>query len=186
MFHVRGPVTGNERSPMATNRDRGTKRISVSADDLSRRLESMSATRCSDDDRYGAARSWSPEDQRRNLEVDSIDSTQPVQLHQGWRYVVWPPEIEDRSCHHIDDRQGMVKDSRWCIRRALLFFTNPPPAVAKAHRMGPRGCWKSLDWLKSCCCEISRSMPRRLRSAFISIDFLKLANLNCSDADWCL
>jgi len=30
LFHVRGPVTGNERSPTVTNRDRGTKRISVS------------------------------------------------------------------------------------------------------------------------------------------------------------
>jgi len=59
LFHVRGPVTGNERSPTVTNRDRGTKRISVSADELSRRLESMSTTRwwC-DDDRYGGARSW--------------------------------------------------------------------------------------------------------------------------------
>jgi len=43
------------------------------------------------------------EDQRRNLEVDSIDRTQPVQFHQGWRYVVRPPEIEDRSYRHIDD-----------------------------------------------------------------------------------
>jgi len=53
LFHVRGLVIGNERSPTVTNQDCGTKRISVSADDLSRRLESMSATRCSDDDRYG-------------------------------------------------------------------------------------------------------------------------------------
>jgi len=43
------------------------------------------------------------EDQRRNLEVDSIDRTQPVQFHQGWRYVVRPPDIEDRSCRRIDD-----------------------------------------------------------------------------------
>jgi len=43
------------------------------------------------------------EDQRRNLEVDLIDGTQPVQFHQGWRYVVRPPEIEDRSCRRIDD-----------------------------------------------------------------------------------
>jgi len=43
------------------------------------------------------------EDKRRNLEVDSIDRTQPVQFHQGWRYVVRPPEIEDRSCRRIDD-----------------------------------------------------------------------------------
>jgi len=43
------------------------------------------------------------EDQRRNLEVDLIDRTQPVQFHQGWRYVVRPPEIEDRSSHRIDD-----------------------------------------------------------------------------------
>jgi len=49
LFHARGPVIGNKRSPTVTNRDRGTKRISVSADDLSRRLESMSTTRCSDD-----------------------------------------------------------------------------------------------------------------------------------------
>jgi len=48
LFHVRGPVTGNERSPTVTNRERGTKRISVSTVDLNRRLESMSATRCSD------------------------------------------------------------------------------------------------------------------------------------------
>jgi len=34
LFHVRGPVTGNERSPTLTNRDRGTKRISVSADEM--------------------------------------------------------------------------------------------------------------------------------------------------------
>jgi len=43
------------------------------------------------------------EDQRRNLEVDSIDRTRTVQFHQGWRYVVRPPEIEDRSCRRIDD-----------------------------------------------------------------------------------
>jgi len=43
------------------------------------------------------------EDQRRNLEVDSIDCTQLVQFHQGWRYVVRPPLIEDRSCRHIHD-----------------------------------------------------------------------------------
>jgi len=43
------------------------------------------------------------EDQRRNLEVDSIDCTQPVQFHQGWRHVVRPPEIEDQSCRRIDD-----------------------------------------------------------------------------------
>jgi len=48
LFHVRGPVIGNERSSTVTNRGRGTKRISVSDDDLSRRLESMSATRYSD------------------------------------------------------------------------------------------------------------------------------------------
>jgi len=29
------------------------------------------------------------EDQRRNLEVDSIDRTQPVQFHQAWRYVMF-------------------------------------------------------------------------------------------------
>jgi len=45
LFHVRGTATGNERSPTVTNRDRGTSRMSISADDLSRRLESMSATR---------------------------------------------------------------------------------------------------------------------------------------------
>jgi len=43
------------------------------------------------------------EDQRRNLEVDSIECTQPVQFHQGWRYVVRPLEIEDRFCRRIDD-----------------------------------------------------------------------------------
>jgi len=43
------------------------------------------------------------EDQRRNLEVDSIDCTQPVQFNQGWRYVVRPPQIEDRSCRRVDD-----------------------------------------------------------------------------------
>jgi len=43
------------------------------------------------------------EDQRSNLEVDAIGRTQPVQFHQGWRYVVRPPEIEDRSCRRIDD-----------------------------------------------------------------------------------
>jgi len=43
------------------------------------------------------------EDQCRNLEVDSIDCTQPVQFHQGWRYVVRQPQIEDRSCPRIDD-----------------------------------------------------------------------------------
>jgi len=51
LFQVRGPVTGNERLPTVTNRYRDTKRISVSADDISRRLESMSVTRCGDDDR---------------------------------------------------------------------------------------------------------------------------------------
>jgi len=56
LFHDRDPVTGNERSPTVTNQDRGTKRISVSADDLSRRLESMSATRCSNDDRCDYAK----------------------------------------------------------------------------------------------------------------------------------
>jgi len=43
------------------------------------------------------------DDQRQNLEVDSIDCTQPVQFHQGWRNVVRPPEIEDRSCRRIDE-----------------------------------------------------------------------------------
>jgi len=43
------------------------------------------------------------EDQRRNLEVDSIDCTQPVQFYQGRRYVVRPPQIEDRSWRRIDD-----------------------------------------------------------------------------------
>jgi len=43
------------------------------------------------------------EDQRRNLEVDSIDRTQPEQFHQGWRYVVRPPELDDRSCRRFDD-----------------------------------------------------------------------------------
>jgi len=43
------------------------------------------------------------EDQRRNLEVHSINCTLPVQFHQGWRYVVRPPQIEDRSCRRIDD-----------------------------------------------------------------------------------
>jgi len=38
LFHVRGPVNGNRRSPTVTNREGNTKRISVSADDLSRRL----------------------------------------------------------------------------------------------------------------------------------------------------
>jgi len=38
------------------------------------------------------------EDQRRNLKEDSIGRTQPVQFHQGWRYVVRSPEMEDRSC----------------------------------------------------------------------------------------
>jgi len=52
LFHVRGPVTGNERSPTVTNLDRGTKTISVSADDLSLRLQH-------DDNGYGGARSWS-------------------------------------------------------------------------------------------------------------------------------
>jgi len=37
-------VNGNEQSPTVTNRDHGTKRISVSADDLSRRLESAMTT----------------------------------------------------------------------------------------------------------------------------------------------
>ena len=45
LLHVRGPATGNERSPMVTNQDRGTRRTQVSADDLSRRLEPTSATR---------------------------------------------------------------------------------------------------------------------------------------------
>jgi len=43
------------------------------------------------------------EDQRRNREVDLINGTQPLQFHQGWRYVVRPPEIEDRPCRRIDD-----------------------------------------------------------------------------------
>jgi len=43
------------------------------------------------------------EDQRRSLEVDSIDRTQPVQFHPGWCYAVRPPQIEDRSCRRIDD-----------------------------------------------------------------------------------
>jgi len=48
------------------------------------------------------------EDQRRNLEVDSIDRTQPVQFHQGWRYVVRPPEIEDRSCRRNNGQMRSV------------------------------------------------------------------------------
>jgi len=32
-----------------------------------------------------------------------IDRTQPVPVHQNWRCVVRPPEIEDRSCRRIDD-----------------------------------------------------------------------------------
>jgi len=48
------------------------------------------------------------EDQRRNLEVDSIDRTQPVQFHQGWRYVVRPPEIEDCIHHFTPHRLWIV------------------------------------------------------------------------------
>jgi len=78
LFHVLGPVTGNERSPTVTNRDRGTKRILVSADNLSLRLESMSATRCSDDDRYGGARLW----RQRKTNVATLKSTQSTALNQ--------------------------------------------------------------------------------------------------------
>jgi len=76
----RGVVQGSviERSPTVTNLVRGTKRISVSADDLSRRLESMSATRCSDDDRYGGARSW----RQRKTNVATLKSTRSTILNQ--------------------------------------------------------------------------------------------------------
>jgi len=50
LFYVRSLVPGKERSPTVTNRDRSTSRMSVSVGDLSRRVESMYATRCSDDD----------------------------------------------------------------------------------------------------------------------------------------
>jgi len=76
LSHVRGPVTRNERSPTVTNQDRGTKRIS--ADDLSRRVESMSATRCSDDDRYGGARSW----RQRKTNIATLKSTRLTALNQ--------------------------------------------------------------------------------------------------------
>jgi len=78
LFHVRGPVIGNERSPTVTNRDCGTKRISVSADDLSRRLEPMSATWWSDADRYGGARSW----RQRKTYVATLKSTRSTALNQ--------------------------------------------------------------------------------------------------------
>jgi hypothetical protein len=90
LVHVCGPVTRNERSPTVTNRDRDTKGISVLADDLSRlrssantddlsrRPESMSATRCSDDDRYGGARSW----RQRKTNVATLKSTLSTALNQ--------------------------------------------------------------------------------------------------------
>ena len=57
LFHVRGPATGNEWSLTVTNRDCGTRSISVSVDDLSQCLDSTSATRWNVEDRYGGARS---------------------------------------------------------------------------------------------------------------------------------
>jgi len=58
-FFVSSNVHGCLRRVSESDRPRlsAATRISVSADDLSRRLESMSATRCGDDDRYGGARS---------------------------------------------------------------------------------------------------------------------------------
>jgi len=50
LFHVRCPVTGNKRLLTVTNRGCSTSTMSVSADDLSWRLESKSATQCSNDD----------------------------------------------------------------------------------------------------------------------------------------
>jgi len=55
------------------------------------------------------------EDQRRNLEVNSIDRTQPVQFHQGWRYVVQQPEIDGRSCRRID---GGLQTTKLVVRQA--------------------------------------------------------------------
>ena len=78
LFHVRGPATGNERSPTVTNRDRGTRRISVSADVLSRRLESTSETRCSVEDKYGGARSW----RQRYTSVATLRLTRSTALNQ--------------------------------------------------------------------------------------------------------
>jgi len=60
------------------------------------------------------------------------------------------------------DRQGMDKDSRWCIGRDLLVFTNPPSAVAKAHGMGLKGYRKSLDRLKSCCCGDEQKSAKKI------------------------
>jgi len=78
LFHIHGPVTENGQSPMVTNREHSTKRISVSADDLSRCLESMSATRCSDDNRYGGARSW----RQWKSNVATLKSTRSTALNQ--------------------------------------------------------------------------------------------------------
>jgi hypothetical protein len=57
LFHLRGPMTENEQSPTVTSRDRGMNRISASADDLSQRWVSSSATQYSAEDRYCGATS---------------------------------------------------------------------------------------------------------------------------------
>jgi len=88
MFVDQWPETSDhQRQPIGTAALKGY----LSADDLSRHLESMSKI------------IETTEDKRHNLEVDLIDCTQTVQFHQGWRYMVRPPQIKDRSCCRIDD-----------------------------------------------------------------------------------
>jgi len=89
---------GNERSPTITGRDCGISRMSLSAEDLSWRLEFTHTTQCRDEERYGkqVMEGFNGIDQLGNLmsgdlEVDLIYWTQPVQLHhQGWCHVVRP------------------------------------------------------------------------------------------------
>jgi len=116
-FHVRGLLTGNKRSQTVTNQHRGTKRISVSADDLSRRLESMSATRCSDDDRYGGARSW----RQRKTNVATLKSTRSIALNQCSSIkagVMW----SDHRRLKIDLAAALMTD---CRRRRRVAVVQP-------------------------------------------------------------
>ena len=52
--HTRDPATGNERSSTVTNLDHVVSRMSISADDRSRRLDSNCETRCRVTDNCGA------------------------------------------------------------------------------------------------------------------------------------